>query len=59
MTTEELFESVGFVGEYYSQMSDFYKDNFDLEEDMISFFVKIFKNDKNDKIQMAILGYGD
>lgn len=49
MTTEELFESVGFVGEYYSQMSDFYKDNFDSEEDMISFFVKIFKNDENDK----------
>lgn len=49
MTSEELFESVGFVKEYYSQMADFYRGNFESEEDMIAFFVKVFKNDKNDK----------
>lgn len=49
MTSEELFESVGFVKEYYSQMSDFYRGNFESEEDMIAFFVKVFKNDENDK----------
>ena len=45
MTAEELFESVGFVKEYYVQMSEFYKDNFESERDMISFFVKVFQND--------------
>ena len=49
MRTKELFEEVGFVGEYYSRMFDFYKDCFDSEEDMIQFFAKVFKNDKNDK----------
>jgi len=49
MTAEELFESVGFVKEYYSEMSDFYRGNFESEEDMIAFFVKVFKNDENDK----------
>ena len=49
MTSEELFESVGFVKEYYSQMADFYRGNFESEEDMIAFFVKVFKNDENDK----------
>lgn len=49
MTAEELFESVGFVKEYYSQMSDFYRGNFESEEDMIAFFVNVFKNDENDK----------
>ena len=49
MTAEELFESVGFVKEYYSEMSDFYRVNFESEEDMIAFFVKVFKNDENDK----------
>lgn len=49
MTAEELFESVGFVKEYYSEMSDFYKGNFESEEDMIAFFVKVFKNDESEK----------
>lgn len=49
MTAEELFESVGFVKEYYVQMSEFYKDNFESERDMISFFVKVFQNDDKDK----------
>lgn len=49
MIAEELFESVGFVKEYYSEMSDFYRGNFESEEDMIAFFVKVFKNDENDK----------
>lgn len=49
MTAEELFESVGFVKEYYSQMADFYRSNFKSEAEMISFFVKVFKNDENDK----------
>ena len=49
MTAEELFESVGFVKEYYSEMSDFYRGNFESEEYMIAFFVKVFKNDENDK----------
>ena len=49
MTAEELFESVGFVKEYYVQMSEFYRDNFESERDMISFFVKVFQNDDKDK----------
>ena len=49
MTAEELFESVGFVKEYYVQMSEFYRDNFESERDMISFFVKVFQNDGKDK----------
>ena len=49
MTAEELFESVGFVKEYYVQMSEFYKDNFESERDMNSFFVKVFRNDDKDK----------
>ena len=49
MTAEELFESVGFVKEYYVQMSDFYRDNFESERDMTSFFVKVFQNDGKDK----------
>ena len=49
MTAEELFKSVGFVKEYYVQMSDFYRDNFESERDMISFFVKVFQNDDKDK----------
>ena len=35
MTAEELFESVGFVEEYYAKMIDFYRDNFEPEKDMI------------------------
>ena len=34
MTAEELFESVGFVEEYYAKMIDFYRDNFEPERDM-------------------------
>lgn len=49
MTNKELFQSVGFVGEYYSEMRDFYVDYFKSEEDMLEFFVKVFKNDENDK----------
>lgn len=49
MTKKELFQSVGFVGEYYSEMRDFYIDYFKSEEDMLAFFVKVFKNDENDK----------
>ena len=49
MTAEEIFESVGFVKEYYAQMSDFYRNNFEAEDDMISFFVKVFQNDEKDK----------
>lgn len=49
MTNKELFPSVGFVGEYYSEMRDFYIDYFKSEEDMLAFFVKVFKNDENDK----------
>lgn len=49
MTAEELFESVGFVREYYARMSDFYRNNFESEEDMISFFVKVFHSDETDK----------
>lgn len=49
MTAEELFESVGFVKEYYVQMSHFYRKNFKSEKDMTSFFVKVFQNDKKDK----------
>lgn len=49
MTAEDLFETVGFVGEYYSRMTGFYRSIFDSAEKMISFFVKVFKNDTNDK----------
>lgn len=49
MTQKELFQSVGFVGKYYSEMRDFYVDYFNSEEDMLAFFVKVFKNDENDK----------
>lgn len=49
MTNKELFQSVGFVGKYYSEMRDFYVDYFKSEEDMLAFFVKVFKNDENDK----------
>lgn len=46
MTSEELFQSAGFVGDYYSRMCDFYKNNFASEEEMIDFFVRVFKNDE-------------
>lgn len=49
MTAEELFESVDFTKGYYVEMSDFYREYFGSEEDMISFFVKVFQNDKKDK----------
>lgn len=55
MTAEELFESVGFVKEYYSEMADFYRRNFESEEDMIAFFVRVFKNDENDKTPRRML----
>lgn len=49
MTNKELFQSVGFVDYYYSETCDFYIDYFLSEEDMLAFFVKVFKNDENDK----------
>jgi hypothetical protein len=55
MTAEELFESVGFVKEYYSEMADFYRRNFESEEDMVAFFVRVFKNDENDKIPRRMM----
>lgn len=49
MTAEELFDSVGFAKEYNLRMSGFYRRYFESEEDMIAFFVRVFKNDENDK----------
>ena len=49
MTSSELFKSVGFVDQYYVQMSDFYRDSFSTEDEMIEFFVKVFRNDTTDK----------
>lgn len=49
MTSSELFRSVGFVDRYYVQMSDFYRDSFSTEDEMIEFFVKVFRNDTTDK----------
>ena len=55
MTAEELFESVGFVKEYYAKMFDFYRANFESEKDMICFFVKVFQNDEKDKIPRRMM----
>ena len=48
MKAEELFDGVGFNGEYRSKMELFYNPYFDSKEVLVEFFYKIFKTEIED-----------
>lgn len=55
MTTKEIFESIGFDGEYRINTEEFYYKYFNSETDMHQFIIEVLKNDDEDNTHRRMI----